>query len=663
VQIYADAPVWVIPLLIALYIIYAIVLFTRNRGIDLWLKQLRLLLWFILFILVLNPFLAWEAEFTRKARIGVWVDGSISIDRNELRELEQQFNGLDTVDVFFRDIHNGKIIAGIDSAKATAYTNYSRLTTDAFADMDAIWLITDGNINQGPMVFTGLKAGMKAVALGDTSALDDVSIEAVDAPFNSVVGRNDTVSVWLRNSSAKTRESRINLSENGRMMRQFRVTIAPESEKQLVLPVVSNTPGKKRYKVEIMTTDASPDNNFRYFNINVVKARKRILVFSGFPGFDERILGHMAQQLEDIAVEHAKTIPDLATAALPDGIITIGYPLQPLTVAEQQFWQRQKTAKTPVWFISGPKLDFETLKELPFPIATLPQEKAEALPVFITPSGLRNPLFNRNLEKPFVFDQIWQRTPPLPRDFRLFLRGEADVLLQSIKEKPGRGFMVSQINKGQKILLTAGWHIARAHMAQLGSTAENYWPGVYREILNWLVTPVGNSGIFHNIPDTLYQRNTPFRAAFAVIGDNGSPDNSAILNGTIKSIKGETYFRASRSGSQFLHSLPFLEKGDHTLTLVANTPLGAKLTKTVSFFVFNDGPEAKVTRRNNENLNAIFGRNVVAREAFRPEMLILPPVKVSETRQWLAFPQLYFLFGFIVLLLVDLSLRRKYHKL
>lgn len=261
------------------------------------LVSLRSAVFFILLLLLANPFIKTETSHTKRPKILVMMDNSAStgIEKSRYQGEESYQNVLETlnftdsstIDFDLFSVGRASRSSSVDSLTFDAdQTNLSRAIQTIKANQqeaDAAVLISDGIYTQGqnPVFETeGLQIPLFTVGLGDTTSQRDLLVRSVSTNSTGYLDTSQPVSVTVSSRGFKGQSFRVQLLDGEEVLSSK--TVVPEisnSTQDISFDLSLKEEGLQQYEVRIprLADEWSGDNNSQRFSVDVKDARQSIL--------------------------------------------------------------------------------------------------------------------------------------------------------------------------------------------------------------------------------------------------------------------------------------------------------------------------------------------------------------------------------------------------
>lgn len=386
-----EQPTWYILICLLVGLVYALVLYFRDRTFKeqstyftYLLGALRFLAVSTLAILLLSPVLRSIQNRTQKPIVVIAQDGSESVttgwstadSASYVAEMQSLQNSLaenyevatytfgdlvrDTLDFSFTDKRTN--LASVLNEVYDLYSNQN---------LGALILSSDGIYNEGanPAYLNAkINAPVYTIGLGDTTRQKDVSVKRVFHNKIAYLGDKFSVQVDLsaQNAAGSTLPLRISRVENGQTRNFISENVAINKNdffatREFILD--ADRPGVNRYRISIGTVagEQSTANNARDIFVDVLEARQKILLLAYAPHPDIAALKHSMEQgrNNEIEVAYANSF----TGNINDFDLVVLHELPNASNDISNTIQLIKTNRIPCWFIAGPGSGFDRLNE------------------------------------------------------------------------------------------------------------------------------------------------------------------------------------------------------------------------------------------------------------------------------------------------------------
>ncbi len=330
-QFNIEYPIWTLLLPIAVGVLYALLLYFKNRKNKLsapWtvlLFVLRFSSTALIALLLLAPFIKTTKKHIQKPRLIVAVDNSKSmiyssdstfLTKNltsDLTELEDALSNKYEIDrlLFGKSVKPLDSVNfnedGSDYSKLFAYVNEHYQTNE----IEAMILVGDGIFNRGTdpvYASSNISFPVFSVVVGDTVKKPDLKIN--DISYNSLVYLNENmpIEVNFTANGLKNQAMTINIFMGRDLQKSRKITIDKnELNKTERFDLKANTPGKHRLRIELQidTEEANKANNYKSVFTDVLDARQKILILANSPHPDVSALRQAISGFKNYEVDIA----------------------------------------------------------------------------------------------------------------------------------------------------------------------------------------------------------------------------------------------------------------------------------------------------------------------------------------------------------------------
>lgn len=178
-------------------------------------------------------------------------------------------------------------------------------------NIGAIILASDGIYNKGKNPIYDIKklnAPVYSIALGDTTALKDVWIQAVNHNQIAYLGNTFPVEVIINAIDLKNEEVTIGISHKGKTIQSKNISITSENFSNTIQFVIdADKPGVQTYQVNVTLpkNDKNKFNNSFSFIVDVIDNREKILILANAPHPDISAIEQSIVSLQTYEVEIA----------------------------------------------------------------------------------------------------------------------------------------------------------------------------------------------------------------------------------------------------------------------------------------------------------------------------------------------------------------------
>ncbi len=260
--------------------------------------------WFLILILLLNPYIENKKEVIEKPLLVIFQDNSLSITGNsdssfykskytELisdfkSNIEKKFN-VEFL-LFGEKIRKDTISFDDKFSNISSIFNYSE---DVFSNVNVggYLLLSDGIFNKGKnpkYIEKKLNAPLYCLALGDTNKLKDVFIHSINYNKIGFPGNDLPVEINFKVNNLKGEKVKLTLKSRKKIVHQRIIDIENDDFlKSIFFYVKSNKKGLNKFDVSLSLLSSNLENNLTNNNssffIDIVNTEKNILMLYDFP--------------------------------------------------------------------------------------------------------------------------------------------------------------------------------------------------------------------------------------------------------------------------------------------------------------------------------------------------------------------------------------------
>jgi len=326
IQFLRPVPWWI---LIALATLIGVLIFFSARGVRgkisnklrIFLFTLRVLVFFLLLISLLQPNLGLMKERFIKPIIAVLIDTSSSMNIKDMANDESRIDAVKRIFTSLRE--EGKLealsrdqevhffqfsenlspidVANLENQEArgskTQLINALNQISKEFSNqpLEAIFVFSDGvdNVVSSPQALENRKVPIYTFGVGDPQRLIDVQIADLITDEFAFLDKEVEVDVTIRGTGLKGKTVPVTLTQDGAPLALQKVEFPKDSyETTLKLSFTPRETGTFDYlvSVPVQTGEVVTDNNRKHFTLQVVRNKLRVLFISGNPRWEYRFL-------------------------------------------------------------------------------------------------------------------------------------------------------------------------------------------------------------------------------------------------------------------------------------------------------------------------------------------------------------------------------------
>jgi len=190
-------------------------------------------------------------------------------------------------------------------------TNFEQIVNfikDSKQNIASATIISDGIINEGsssPTNFEQIGIPIYTVSIGDTTVRTDLGIKKVI--YNDLIYSNSPteLQVVLFNKHLSDKLVTLFLYEDSKLIDQMNVKLDSSGFNNIAFSYTPNFPGERvlNISVSMLENEETFENNKYPFVVNILNDKIRLLLISGSPSYDYRIMKQILKENKNITVE------------------------------------------------------------------------------------------------------------------------------------------------------------------------------------------------------------------------------------------------------------------------------------------------------------------------------------------------------------------------
>lgn len=426
-SIVTEAPSWFILLCILAGLVYAAVLYWRDRKYEGIIKRVLYFLFFLRFasvtilaFLLLSPLMKTIFREVEKPVIVIATDHSESIVSgkdslyyknefpNQLNELADALSEQYTIVRYSFGDHFAEGEDSLFNHKETDFaTLFSELETRySNRNLGAVVIASDGIFNRGmsPVYSSSwLKSPVFCIALGDTIVKKDIQIPDVHHNSIAFLGNKFPVEIVVNANKAEDESSTLTLKKGGQVLYTGRVTPDQESYTTTVpVELEATSVGIQKYtaEVSVLKDEENTVNNVFEFFVEVLDSRQKVLIVGAAPHPDmgalklsiegndnyqvtTSILGNFNEPVNkyNMAILHGIPSENVQGQKLLGDLSAAGIPVWYITGAQSRYSQFNSLSTGLKINVSGSRPnDCQPVPVKDFPLFSLSEEAMAFIP-------------------------------------------------------------------------------------------------------------------------------------------------------------------------------------------------------------------------------------------------------------------------------------------
>ncbi len=543
-------------LLIFLYVIfiYKVTIPNISRFYKTVLIALRTITLSIILFLLFDPILTIIRKINIEPVNLIFIDNSKSIskfsDDKELSEIKitakQIFNnvkGTNKIFSFGKEINSISEIQ-IDSLKFNeTSTNLNSIFKykDKFENIASIIIISDGIINEGknPLYKAKeLNIPIYTVVVGDTTKSNDISVTNIKSNKFIYPGHKTQIEATITNTGYSNKTVSIKLFEKNKLLENKNITLSSTGINRVTFTYSSELSGK-----HLLTVKATPDknehnkiNNRKTTIINILTAKKKILLLSGSPSSDLSAIKNSLSKNDNLEVKSIIQINSnkfykgsnrLSKIKEADILLLINFPS---IITSNSFIMQVKEAiknfDKPFFLCVSNNTDFSKLELLN---DILPFTISNKTNLFFETQAEPENLTNNILGNTELLKKEWENLPPINIPGITILPNiNSDILLKSKNKNEAPIIFSNKINGRKSIVLNAAniwkWKLQASHKEY------QLFDNFILNSIEWLSLKNDNERFKLKSDKNTYKLGEPIIFTAALYDETFNPVNNAEIN-------------------------------------------------------------------------------------------------------------------------------------
>ncbi len=346
----------------------------RHRsGLSPLFAFLRFLVWFGLFLLLINPKVTRRSYEKEKASLVIAVDNSSSVNflkkGEEAVEVMQQLLDNEELDKRF-NLQAYMVSDGIKELDSLTFTGKRSDLSGALSGLKKLYanstapvvLITDGNQTYGEdYEFSSRRFDQPVypVVLGDTIPYTDITVARININRYAFLKNRFPVEIFTQYTGKEEVSSILTIKQGRTVLFSKPVTFSENQKSQVVSTTIyAGSVGVQQYQVTLspVNEEINTSNNTRSFAIEVIDERTNVLLVSDISHPDVGTLKKSIEsnQQRTVTVKRSNEVH----TSLDNYQLVILY--QP-TAAFKNVWEAVKKHSKNVFFITGTQTDWQFL--------------------------------------------------------------------------------------------------------------------------------------------------------------------------------------------------------------------------------------------------------------------------------------------------------------
>ncbi len=455
--------------------------------------------------------------------------------------------------------------------------------------IQAVLLLSDGVVTAGEIPIPDAEALGKpivTVLIGDTTPVRDLAVQSLLVNEQIPLGSQTPVIASISATAVGDQSVRVELWEDARRIAEQSVSVRadqPSYTVQFTYQPVHEGIHRLRVRVVPLPDEVSKRNNESAAFVEVVRIRRRVLIFAGSPSPDFAFLRRELQrnpllELSTFVHKDATSFyegtlsPSLVQQA--DAIVLVDFPLRSTPDAVMRMIAEHAARGRPLIWIAGPQTDraklqlLEPLLPVTVNVAGAPREHEATLT--LTPSAEPYGLFRLPAGSP----ESWHQLPPVFAFSELARpKPTAEVLATASWGSVQSPLVVAQRSPSPSIAVL-GYGLYRwklmgyaAEQARGRTPAVDHYAVFVANIAQWLAQTERDQLVRIRTTKRFYATGEPVEFWASVVDPTGSPVEEALVRIRLATHDGSRELTLQPAGAgMYRGTLAGLPTGDYAFS-------------------------------------------------------------------------------------------------
>ncbi|MFH1528339.1 MAG: hypothetical protein ABIG69_17165 [Bacteroidota bacterium] len=597
--------------------------FISNR-LKLILIVLRSAAIILIFLLIFEPLLNLIYKNEVIPQNLVFIDNSRSIT---LKDSAGNFNSISRFMESFDDIDKDKFafysfgeevqkidIENLEAPKIVGdITNYQMIldTLEKAQNLQSVSILSDGIINDGSnSVFSSERFGIPfyTIGFGDSSISKDISVTKITYNKFVYAGKSTQINALVKAEEITGGTVSVKLVEDGKIVESKIVALVDGNLKNVLFDYTPTTAGIKKLSVVVDYVEGEENtaNNSKYFTLNVLESKVKIILIGGAPSSDfaftyralksnkEFDVNRIIQISANSYTNNSASISALDSA---DVLILIGFPKYPNAAINKKVLNQINNRNKPFFILSDGSNRSELKRYEPYLPFQLNNNRLPNMQAQLNVVDKYNPLFKSG----GADAQTWETLPPI------------SVEGNGINVKPGSSLLASASVRGVDLEIPLIISRVQGLRKSISISAADIWKWKMRPssssimlfdnfMLNsvkWLMSDTNNEFFSIEFNNSIFYSGQTIELIAQLYDDSFNP----VSNADVKCIITGNDFNVetrliSKSSGIYEGEVKISSPGDYFVKGIAIENGSEKISKTKSFKILPQDLESLDTRMN-----------------------------------------------------------------
>ena len=547
-------------------------------------------------------------------------------------------------------------------------------------NLAGVILFTDGQITHGldpVQTSSEIHVPIHIIGVGEDTPLVDIAIKSIDVPTVAIKGEDVEATVVVMATGIIANEGiNITLSKEKKIIGSRFMKIQGDGvQSDVHFRFKPDDLGKIAYQVQVssLENEINVQNNRQSFHLTILKNRYRVALLTGAPNYNTSVMKMMMNNQPRIKIDHFIFINDSFQPAIKkfwetsyDLIVLDNYPIQSVSSQWQRFFAKKIVAqKTALAWIIGPSVDPLSAKSF-FPFFHLKslESKVDGEKYYrwsFNETIVNYPIFPQNEVPLYSIDQT--ELPPLKPGLQV---SSTKKMMQSlanlISPQQIPVLLIGEVESLRTVVWTTP-DFYTLYYKLTGTRRSEMFAGIWNGIFGWLMRTTGDNDMYFRLDKDSYQQGELIKVMGNKIGQVSPASHAAITLQHGENTINSTELRYNPTFQRWEGQLWASKPGTYGYEIIFQNENATSSQKGV-FIVkesqielnkvfLNDNLLRKISLKTGGNYFHWDSRNELIDHIEQRTITKRKVVYIEPHNEW------WILIGFIVLLTVEWSLRRR----
>ena len=392
IQFLQQADGWFWSFLFAVVLtLFWIITAIRNEHKLMGLIAIRICVFIVLLIMMLQPKLSWKDHYQFPLRWNIYADRSVSMGYHQtlspnsyIDNVNSYFasavkNDKETQNYYFDyKVYNANEKSFVLDGEATDLGKVIVHIEEVESELVGAIIISDGQVTKGEQKQSQLKdlpIPIYTIGVGDTIPLVDVAIQALEAPTVVIKGEEMEINVTISSHGRVHDRVNVLLYKGKKLLGSKFIQLQGDgSLSNAKFRIAPQTLGENNYivKTSVLADEINIKNNNQFFQVTVLKDRYKVALITGSPNFNTGPLKKIIKNIPRVELDHyiqqgEKFISSINKfwSTSYELIVFDNFPLAPISNRWQQILAKKLVSqKSSLFLVAGPNTDNKSAESI-----------------------------------------------------------------------------------------------------------------------------------------------------------------------------------------------------------------------------------------------------------------------------------------------------------